>query len=149
MQLSIWQDQFDTVDFSDNDIRKLEGFPYLRRLKTIIVNNNRICRIATNLEESIPNLEWLVLTNNALEELVSIFVYITHQSFLFVYLLFICLFLLFLFTSVSLLFISSCVGRFGPLGWTAKVDISEVYITPTSKCDCHVGLYMNSVLVYS
>jgi len=36
------QDQFDTVDFSDNDIRKLDGFPLLKRLKTMLLNNNRI-----------------------------------------------------------------------------------------------------------
>ncbi|XP_069078909.1 U2 small nuclear ribonucleoprotein A' isoform X2 [Pleurodeles waltl] len=36
-------DQFDTIDFSDNEIRKIEGFPLLKRLKTLLVNNNRIC----------------------------------------------------------------------------------------------------------
>lgn len=35
-------DQFDAIDFSDNEIRKLDGFPLLRRLKTLLVNNNRI-----------------------------------------------------------------------------------------------------------
>lgn len=35
-------DQFDTVDFSDNDLRKLDGFPYLPRLKCLLLNNNRI-----------------------------------------------------------------------------------------------------------
>lgn len=35
-------DQFDTLDFSDNDIRKLDGFPYLTRLKCLLMNNNRI-----------------------------------------------------------------------------------------------------------
>lgn len=35
-------DQFDTIDFSDNDIRKLDGFPYLKRLKCLFFNNNRI-----------------------------------------------------------------------------------------------------------
>ena len=39
------QDQFDTIDFSDNDIRKLDGFPLLRRLKSIMLNNNRILYI--------------------------------------------------------------------------------------------------------
>jgi len=38
-------DQFDTIDFSDNDIRKLDGFPLLRRLKSIMLNNNRILYI--------------------------------------------------------------------------------------------------------
>ncbi|XP_036211701.1 U2 small nuclear ribonucleoprotein A'-like isoform X2 [Myotis myotis] len=35
-------DQFDAIDFSDNEIRKLDGFPLLRRLKALLVNNNRI-----------------------------------------------------------------------------------------------------------
>nr|KAF6268096.1 small nuclear ribonucleoprotein polypeptide A' [Pipistrellus kuhlii] len=29
--------------FSDNEIRKLDGFPLLRRLKNLLVNNNRTC----------------------------------------------------------------------------------------------------------
>ncbi|XP_003741911.1 U2 small nuclear ribonucleoprotein A' [Galendromus occidentalis] len=57
-------DQFDTIDFSDNDIRKLEGFPYLKRIKSLLLNNNRISRIADNLEEQLPSLETLILTNN-------------------------------------------------------------------------------------
>lgn len=40
--LLYWQDQFDTIDLSDNDIRKVEGFPMLRRLKMLIINNNRV-----------------------------------------------------------------------------------------------------------
>lgn len=35
-------DQFDTIDFSDNEVRKLDGFPLLKRLKTVLMNNNRI-----------------------------------------------------------------------------------------------------------
>lgn len=35
-------DQFDTIDFSDNDLRKLDGFPHLPRLKCLLLNNNRI-----------------------------------------------------------------------------------------------------------
>jgi U2 small nuclear ribonucleoprotein A' len=62
-------DQFDTIDFSDNAVRKLDGFPYLKRLKCLLFNNNRIVRIGEHLEEYIPNLESLVLTGNHLEEL--------------------------------------------------------------------------------
>ena len=36
------QDQFDTIDFSDNEIRKLEGFPLLQRLKSILMSNNKV-----------------------------------------------------------------------------------------------------------
>jgi len=43
------QDQFDTIDLSDNEIVKLENFPYLNRLGTLLINNNRITRINPNL----------------------------------------------------------------------------------------------------
>ncbi|XP_050536505.1 U2 small nuclear ribonucleoprotein A' [Daktulosphaira vitifoliae] len=62
-------DQFDTIDFSDNDIRKIDGFAYLRRLKNLIFNNNSIVRIADNLEQCLPNLESLILTGNQIQEL--------------------------------------------------------------------------------
>ncbi|XP_076754088.1 small nuclear ribonucleoprotein polypeptide A'-like U2A [Xylocopa sonorina] len=62
-------DQFDTIDFSDNDIRKLDGFPLLKRIKTLFFNNNRIVRIGEGLEHCIPNLETLMLTGNMIQEL--------------------------------------------------------------------------------
>lgn len=62
-------DQFDTIELSDNEIRKLDGFPLLKRLKNILLNNNRLVRIGEHLEESLPNLESLILTNNSLQEL--------------------------------------------------------------------------------
>lgn len=43
------QDQFDTIDLSDNEIVKLENFPYLNRLGTLLINNNRITRINPNI----------------------------------------------------------------------------------------------------
>ncbi|OCT89806.1 hypothetical protein XELAEV_18018419mg [Xenopus laevis] len=62
-------DQFDTIDCSDNEIRKLDGFPLLKRLKTLLVNNNRICRIGEGVEHVLPNLTELILTNNSITEL--------------------------------------------------------------------------------
>ncbi|XP_059473793.1 U2 small nuclear ribonucleoprotein A' [Neocloeon triangulifer] len=62
-------DQFDTIDFSENDIRKLDGFPLLKRLKCLLLNNNRIVRLSEHLEQHVPNLETLVLTGNMLMEL--------------------------------------------------------------------------------
>ncbi|XP_037903040.1 probable U2 small nuclear ribonucleoprotein A' isoform X2 [Hermetia illucens] len=62
-------DQFDTIDFSDNDLRKLDGFPFLPRLKCLLLNNNRIVRIDDYLHESVPNLESVILTGNNIQEL--------------------------------------------------------------------------------
>lgn len=58
------RDLFDTVDFSNNDIRELDGFPLLRNLQTIIINNNRISRIGDTLAKTCPGITELVLTNN-------------------------------------------------------------------------------------
>ncbi|CAG0886356.1 unnamed protein product [Darwinula stevensoni] len=62
-------DQFDTIDFSDNEIRKLDGFPHLKRLKCLLFNNNRIVRLGEGLEECLPALDSLILTNNLMQEL--------------------------------------------------------------------------------
>lgn len=44
------QNQFDSIDLSDNNIIILEGFPKLPRLKTLLLNNNRVTRIGRHLE---------------------------------------------------------------------------------------------------
>ena len=60
-------DQYDTIDFSDNEIRKMDGFPFLARIKSLMFNNNRIVRIGEDLESCLPNLQTLILTNNSLQ----------------------------------------------------------------------------------
>uniref|UniRef100_A0A803LXS5 Uncharacterized protein n=1 Tax=Chenopodium quinoa TaxID=63459 RepID=A0A803LXS5_CHEQI len=70
--LGATEDQFDTIDLSDNEIVKLENFPYLNRLGTLLLNNNRITRINPNIGEYLPKLHTLVLTNNRLVNLVEI-----------------------------------------------------------------------------
>lgn len=62
-------DQFDCIDFTDNDIRRLEGFPLLARLKRLYLSNNRIVAIDGDLHECLPNLEGVILNNNQLAEL--------------------------------------------------------------------------------
>nr|XP_006817741.1 PREDICTED: U2 small nuclear ribonucleoprotein A'-like [Saccoglossus kowalevskii] len=62
-------DQFDCIDLSDNDIRKIDGFPLLKRLRCLLLNNNRVCRFAENLQENLPQIEELILTNNSVQEL--------------------------------------------------------------------------------
>ncbi|WCJ23189.1 U2 small nuclear ribonucleoprotein A [Euphorbia peplus] len=66
------EDQFDTIDLSDNEIVKLENMPYLNRLGTLLINNNRITRINPNIGDFLPKLHSLVLTNNRLVNLVEI-----------------------------------------------------------------------------
>jgi U2 small nuclear ribonucleoprotein A' len=34
--------QFDTIDFTDNDIRRLDGFPFLPKIKSLLFSNNKI-----------------------------------------------------------------------------------------------------------
>jgi U2 small nuclear ribonucleoprotein A' len=70
--LGATEDQFDTIDLSDNEIVKLENLPYLNRLGTLLVNNNRITRINPNIGDFLPKLHSLVLTNNRLVNLVEI-----------------------------------------------------------------------------
>eukprot|EP00250_Pteridium_aquilinum_P007623 c17294_g2_i1 orf=422-1282(+) len=67
--LGATEDQFDSIDLSDNELVKLEGFPYLKRLTTLLVSNNRIARINPNLGGFCPKLQTLVLTNNRLVNL--------------------------------------------------------------------------------
>lgn len=66
------EDQFDTVDLSDNEIVKLENFPNLNRLGTLLINNNRITRINPEIGEFLPKLHTLILTNNRLVNLMEI-----------------------------------------------------------------------------
>ncbi|PNW72167.1 hypothetical protein CHLRE_16g679600v5 [Chlamydomonas reinhardtii] len=70
--LGATQNQFDSIDLSDNAIVRVDGFPKLLRLKQLLLNNNRVARIARGLEEFIPSLETLILTNNRINNLQDI-----------------------------------------------------------------------------
>lgn len=67
--LGATRDLFETIDLSNNDIKVLEGFPLLKTLKTLLINNNRIITIADDLAERLPNLEDVILTNNNIQSL--------------------------------------------------------------------------------
>jgi len=67
--LGITKNQFDTIDFTDNDIRKLDNLPLMTRLSTLLMHNNRIQQIQINVGEQLRGLKTLVLTNNNLCEL--------------------------------------------------------------------------------
>lgn len=58
------QDQFDAMDFSDNEIKKLENFPRYKRLSSLLFCNNHISKISEELGACLPNLSCLILTNN-------------------------------------------------------------------------------------
>ncbi|VAI40383.1 unnamed protein product [Triticum turgidum subsp. durum] len=66
------EDKFDMIDLSDDEIVKLENFPFMNRLGTLLINNNRITRINPNLGEFLHKMHTLVLTNNRLTSLAEI-----------------------------------------------------------------------------
>ncbi|EJD04395.1 L domain-like protein [Fomitiporia mediterranea MF3/22] len=67
--LGVTRDQHDAIDFTDNSIVALANFPLLRRLRTLLLANNRISSISSGLHLSVPNLTSLILTNNNITEL--------------------------------------------------------------------------------
>jgi len=67
--LGATQDSFDVIDLTDNNIQKIDNFPLLKRLDTLLLHNNRIQYIQKDLHEKLPNLKTLALTNNNITEL--------------------------------------------------------------------------------
>ncbi|ORX45651.1 L domain-like protein [Hesseltinella vesiculosa] len=66
------KDLNDTIDFCNNDLKSLENFPRMLRLKHLLMANNRISHITNGLEEYLPNLKSLILTNNAMTDLAEV-----------------------------------------------------------------------------
>ncbi|XP_053993600.1 uncharacterized protein LOC128884316 [Hylaeus volcanicus] len=64
--LGATHDFFDTIDFCDNDLIKLENFPLLKRISCLLVANNRIRKLDPDMFVNLPSLISLVLTNNKL-----------------------------------------------------------------------------------
>eukprot|EP00612_Vaucheria_litorea_P000194 CAMPEP_0171452608 /NCGR_PEP_ID=MMETSP0945-20130129/648_1 /TAXON_ID=109269 /ORGANISM="Vaucheria litorea, Strain CCMP2940" /LENGTH=232 /DNA_ID=CAMNT_0011977309 /DNA_START=10 /DNA_END=705 /DNA_ORIENTATION=- len=67
--LGVTQNQFDTIDFSDNEIKKLGNFPLMKRLTTIYITNNFVSQIDREISSKLPNLDCLILTNNKISVL--------------------------------------------------------------------------------
>lgn len=65
-------DAYECIDLSDNDLIKIGNFPPLKRLKCLMLINNRISRIALDCFDPLPNLVSVVLTGNKLEKLVDL-----------------------------------------------------------------------------
>lgn len=60
------RDLFDTIDLTDNEIKRLENFPKLQRLSTLLVSNNYVSRMDAEFfnGKQLPALDTLILTNN-------------------------------------------------------------------------------------
>jgi len=67
--LGVTQDHYELLDLSDNELEDISNFPVLKRLETIIANNNKISQIARGLGQLLPKLENLILSNNRIEKL--------------------------------------------------------------------------------
>jgi len=67
--LAATMDGFDTIDLSDNEIRRLDNFPRMKRLSALFMNNNHLVRIGADVGESLPNLRTLMLTGNKITNL--------------------------------------------------------------------------------
>ena len=78
--LAVTNDAFECIDLSDNDILKIPHLPPLKRLKTVILCNNRVARIAPDAFEGCQNIESLVLTNNQITQLCDLKVRIQHHT---------------------------------------------------------------------
>ncbi|KAH7883797.1 leucine-rich repeat-domain-containing protein [Phlebopus sp. FC_14] len=67
--LGVTKDQHDAIDLTDNSIIALGNLPLLKRLRTLLLANNRVASISPSIHLSVPNLTTLVLTGNLVSEL--------------------------------------------------------------------------------
>jgi U2 small nuclear ribonucleoprotein A' len=65
-------DAYECIDLSDNDLIKLGNFPPLKRLRVLLLTNNRISRFAEDCFHPLPNILSITLTGNKLEKLVDL-----------------------------------------------------------------------------
>lgn len=63
------RNDFDAYDLSNNRIRRLENFPKVNRLRSLYVANNLVDSLdVNNLRQNVPNLQNLVLSQNAVAD---------------------------------------------------------------------------------
>ncbi|RYO79435.1 hypothetical protein DL766_006861 [Monosporascus sp. MC13-8B] len=62
----------DAIDFVDNDIQVLGNFPLSPRIRTLLLQGNRVSSIQPTLANAIPNLTNLQLESNNLRELADL-----------------------------------------------------------------------------
>lgn len=70
--LGIIGDAFECLNLSDNSIVSLGGFPRLEMLTSLVLSNNQIKRIQRGLQNFLPNLQNLILTNNRISTLLTL-----------------------------------------------------------------------------
>lgn len=71
--LGVTRDAFDTMDFTDNRLGRLENFPRLLRLSNLLVASNLIESLDhVNLSKNVPNLKYLELSCNQINSLLEI-----------------------------------------------------------------------------
>ena len=66
--LSATNDQFACINLTDNSISEVNNLPQLKRLKTLMLINNRISKIEKDFAINCPFLTNLVLTNNKIAD---------------------------------------------------------------------------------
>lgn len=68
--LAVTRDAFDTIDFSDNRLLRLENFPRLIRLSSLLCSGNLIESLdPTNISKNVPNIISLTLSHNRISSL--------------------------------------------------------------------------------
>ena len=66
--LSATNDQFSCINLTDNSISEINYLPRLKKLKTLMLINNRIAKIEKDFAINCPFLTNLVLTNNKISD---------------------------------------------------------------------------------
>ena len=66
------QDNLDCIDLSENEIPRLENFPVMRRLGTLLLAHNVVSRCSSGLGRALPKLHTLVLSQNRLSSFVEL-----------------------------------------------------------------------------
>lgn len=65
--LAVTRDQYDCIDLTGNELRRLDNFPRLTRLRTLFASGNSISSF--QLGSCLPNLEMLVLNDNPIGDI--------------------------------------------------------------------------------
>jgi U2 small nuclear ribonucleoprotein A' len=58
--LGVTNDEYEVIDLSDNEITRIENLPLLKHLTTLLLSNNKINKIAVELNRNAPAMESLV-----------------------------------------------------------------------------------------